>query len=599
LQDPRIRNFCIIAHIDHGKSTLADRLLEDTGTLTNREMRDQVLDSMDLERERGITIKAAACRMFHEGKDGNVYQFNLIDTPGHVDFTYEVSRAIAACEGALLIVDATQGVEAQTLANLYLALENNLEIIPVINKIDLPSANIEETKRQIAETIGLDPEGAVCVSGKTGVGVDVLLQAIIDRVPPPRGNPEGKLRALIFDSFYDDYRGVVIYIRVVDGSVKKGDRVRLFQGHDSYEVLEIGVLTPRMTPMTELQCGEVGYLVTGIRDISEVRVGDTVTHYRQGATEALPGYKEAKPVVFAGVYPVNADDYDNLRDAIGKLRLNDCSISVEPETSEALGFGFRLGFLGMLHMEIIQERLEREYNLDLLFTAPNVPYKVTKTNGEEIVIENPSRLPEQNYVERVEEPYVECRIYFPTAYMGNVLQLCTAKRGVQKEMTFISAERAMLRYEFPLAEMIADFHDKLKSCTSGYASFEYELIGYREGDLVRLDVLVNGEPVDALSVIVRREDTSPRGRVLCKKLREVVPRQMFAVPIQAAVGGKIVARETISALRKDVTAKCYGGDISRKRKLLDRQKEGKKRMKSIGSVDLPQEAFLSVLRLDE
>ncbi|MDX2175888.1 MAG: translation elongation factor 4 [Candidatus Sumerlaeia bacterium] len=594
-----IRNFCIIAHIDHGKSTLADRLLQTTGTLTQREMREQVLDSMDLERERGITIKLANVRMFHEGKDGVVYQLNLIDTPGHVDFTYEVSRALAACEGALLVVDASQGVEAQTLANVYLALENDLEIIPVINKIDLPGADIESTKEQIRDAVGLNPEHALLVSAKSGIGIEDLLQAVIDRVPPPKGDNAAPLRALVFDSFYNDFKGVIVYIRVVDGSLRVGERIKLMQGHETYEVTEIGTMMPKMTPTGELRCGEVGYVVAGIRDLREVRVGDTVTHAKQGSTEALPGYKPVVPVVFAGIYPTNSEEYKTLKESIDKLRLNDSSLHVEPETSDALGFGFRCGFLGLLHMEIIQERLEREYNLDLLFTAPSVTYQVKLTNGDEMHVENPSKMPPAQNIDEIHEPYAEARIYAPKDYMGNVITLCQAKKGVQKDMQFLTATRVLLVYEFPLGEMISDFHDKLKSATAGYASFDYNIIGYRPGDLVKLDVLVNGDPVDALSLIVHRGDASPKGRVLCKKLREIIPRQLFAVAIQAAVGGKIVARETVSALRKDVTAKCYGGDISRKRKLLDKQKEGKKRMKQIGSVEIPQQAFMAVLRLDE
>jgi GTP-binding protein LepA len=595
----RIRNFCIIAHIDHGKSTLADRLLEDTGTLTQRQMRDQMLDSMDLERERGITIKAQAVRMFHKGRDGEIYQLNLIDTPGHVDFTYEVSRALAACEGALLIVDATQGVEAQTLANVYLAIENDLEIIPVINKVDLPSADVQSAREQITSAVGLNGEHALVVSGKTGLGVEELLFSLIERIPPPKGSANGPLRALIFDSFYDDYKGVVIYVRIVDGTIKVGDRIILLQGEGNYEVTEIGIMTPKLAPIGQLNAGEVGYVVAGIRDIHDVRVGDTMTNYRGGTTDALPGYKPVKPVVFAGVYPVNSDDYKNLKDSIEKLRLNDASLHVEPETSDALGFGFRVGFLGLLHMEIIQERLEREYNLDLLFTAPSVTYKVHLTNGEDLEIENPSRMPIANNIDSVEEPIAEARIFFPNKYTGNVLALCQAKKGVQKEMSFITAERVQLRYEFPLSEIISDFHDKLKSVTSGYASFDYEIIGYREGPLVKMDILINGDPVDALSVICHRDDSEYKGRILCKKLKEIVPRQLFVIAIQAALGGKIVARETVSALRKDVTAKCYGGDISRKRKLLDKQREGKKRMKQIGNVEIPQQAFMAVLRLDE
>ena len=577
----KIRNFSIIAHIDHGKSTLADRLLEETGTLTLREMREQVLDSMELERERGITIKAQAVRLFHRGTDGTIYQLNLIDTPGHVDFTYEVSRSLAACEGAVL------------------ALENDLEIIPVINKIDLPSADIESTREQIRDTVGLDPDLAIPISAKTGQGCKALLDAIVERIPPPRGNPDGPLRALIFDSMYDTYRGVVCYVRVVDGSLKAGDKIRFMRMGMEYEVLEVGVLTPARAKMESLDCGEVGYVVAGIKTIADVRVGDTITHARKPAEKALPGYREARPVVFAGMYPSAPDDYDSLKEAIEKLQLNDASLHVEPEVSEALGFGFRVGFLGLLHMEIVQERLEREYDLDLVFTAPSVNYRVKKTNGDTVYIENPSKLPSAQEVEFIEEPYITVNIYFPKDYMGSVLQLCEAKKGTQIEMHFVTAERVKLTYELPLSEVVIDFHDKLKAMTQGYASFDYEISGYKKGHMVKLDVLINGELVDALSMIVHREDSNSRGRVLCPKLRKIVPRQMFKVAIQAAIGGKIVAREDVSAMRKDVTSKCYGGDISRKRKLLDKQKEGKKRMKQIGRVEIPQEAFMAVLKLDE
>lgn len=598
MSDPRIRNFCIIAHIDHGKSTLADRLLEITGTITKRELKEQILDSMDLERERGITIKAQAVRMFHE-KNGVVYQLNLIDTPGHVDFTYEVSRSLAACEGAILVVDSTQGVEAQTLANVYLALENDLEIVPVINKIDLPAADVDEARRQITEAVGINGDTALPVSAKSGIGCKELLDALVDRIPPPKIDSDAPLRALIFDSVYDNYRGVVCYVRIKDGKLKVGDKIRFMKGELDFEVTELGVLSPRQSPVQELECGEVGYVVAGIRTLAEVRVGDTITHARKPATQALPGYKEVKPVVFAGLYPVNADDYDSLKDSVEKLRLNDAAFFVEPETSEALGFGFRCGFLGLLHMEIIQERLEREYNQDLLFTAPSVVYRVHLTNGETVIIDNPSKMPNPQNIENIEEPYVDARIFFPKEYLGNVLTLCQGKKGVQKDMNFISTERVMVHYEFPLSEIVSDFHDRLKSVTSGYASFDYEVTGYKEGDMVKMDVLVNGDPVDALSIIVHRSDAASKGRVLCKKLKEIIPRQMFVVPIQAALGGKIIARETVSAVRKDVTAKCYGGDISRKRKLLEKQKEGKKRMKQFGRVEIPQEAFMSVLRLSD
>ncbi len=595
----KIRNFCIIAHIDHGKSTLADRLLEMTGTLTNREMRAQVLDSMDIERERGITIKAQAVRLFHKAPDGEIYQLNLIDTPGHVDFTYEVSRSLAACEGAVLVVDASQGVEAQTLANVYLALENDVEIFPIINKIDLPSADVDEARRQITESVGLDGDKALPVSAKTGDGCRALLDRVVELFPPPRGDSSAPLRALIFDSSYDSYRGVICYVRIVDGALKKGEKVRFMQSGMEYEILEIGVLTPAQAAMDGLDCGEVGYVSMGIKTIQDVRVGDTITHARKPAPSPLPGYKEAMPVVFAGIYPTSSDDYEGLKDAIEKLRLNDAAIHVEAEVSEALGFGFRAGFLGMLHMEIVQERLEREYDLDLVFTAPSVNFRVTKTNGEVIMVENPARLPSPQEIELIEEPYIVANVYFPPAYMGNVMGLAQGKKGIQREMSYVSTDRVKLSYEFPLSEVVTDFHDRLKAVTQGYASFDYDLGEYKPGKLVKMDVLINGDPVDALSVIVHRDDAAYRGRLLCAKLRKIVPRQMFQVAIQAAIGGKIVARETVSAMRKDVTAKCYGGDISRKRKLLDKQKEGKKRMKQVGAIEIPQEAFMAVLKLEE
>ncbi len=570
-----------------------------TGTLTQREMREQVLDSMDLERERGITIKAQAVRIFHRGRDGEIYQLNLIDTPGHVDFTYEVSRSLAACEGALLVVDATQGVEAQTIANVYLALEHDLEIIPVINKVDLPASDVAEARRQISESIGLDGDEAYCVSAKTGEGCDALLQAVIDRVPPPTIHEDAPLRALIFDATYDNFRGVISYVRVVDGELKVGDKIRFMRGGLDFEVAEVGVLHPARVPIETLASGEVGYVIAGIRTLSDVRVGDTITHARKPAAEPLPGYKEAKPMVFAGVYPVDGDTYPSLKESIERLRLNDAAFFVEPETSDALGFGFRCGFLGLLHMEIIQERLEREYNQNLLFTAPSVVYRVHMTSGETLQIENPSKMPSPQNIESIEEPYIDARVFFPKEYVGNVLALCQNKKGIQHEMSFISPERVMVHYEFPLNEIVSDFHDRLKSVTSGYASFDYEVSGYRPGKLVKMDVMVNGEQVDALSMIVHREDAAYRGRLLCKKLKEIVPRQMFRVAIQAAIGGKIIARETVPALRKDVTAKCYGGDISRKRKLLEKQREGKKRMKQFGKVEIPQAAFMAVLKLSE
>ncbi len=600
MADPRIRNFCIIAHIDHGKSTLADRFIQVCGGLMDREMAEQVLDSMDLERERGITIKAQAVRLFHRGaEDREIYQLNLIDTPGHVDFSYEVSRSLAACEGALLVVDAAQGVEAQTIANVYLALEHDLAIIPVINKIDLPAADVEQAREEITETIGLDGDEAIPVSAKTGLNCEKLLQEIIRRIPPPPIQDDAPLRALIFDAVYDNFRGVVAYVRVVDGRLKKGMKVRLMRQDNDYDALEVGVLTPARAPVEELRCGEVGYVIAGIRSLDEVTVGDTLTTAKRPAASPLPGYKEVKPVVFAGLYPVNADDYDSLKDSIEKLRLNDASLFIEAETSEALGFGFRCGFLGLLHMEIIQERLIREYDQNLLFTAPSVVYHVHLTNGETISVDNPSKLPPPQNIDAMDEPYVQCRIFFPKDYLGPVISLCQGKKGIQQDMHFISGGRVQLTYEMPLAEIVTDFHDRLKSVTQGYASFDYEMCGYKPGKLARLDVLINGEKVDALSMIVHREDAEFRGRLLCKKLRDFIPRQLFKIPIQAAIGGKIVARETVSALRKDVTSKCYGGDISRKRKLLDKQKEGKKKMRQFGKVEIPQEAFMAVLRLSD
>ncbi|CAN5470442.1 translation elongation factor 4 [soil metagenome] len=523
----------------------------------------------------------------------------MIDTFGHLDFTYEVSRSLAACEGAILVVDSTQGVEAQTIANVFLAMENDLELIAVINKIDLPAADIEEARRQITESIGLNGDNAIPVSAKTGLNCTAILQAVIDRIPPPKVTPNAPLRALIFDAKYDNYRGVVCYVRVMDGALKVGEKIRFMKGGLDFEVTELGILTPSQVQVAGLNCGEVGYVVAGIRTLADVHVGDTITHARKPATEALPGYKEVKPVVFAGLYPVNADDYDSLKDSIEKLRMNDAAFFVEPETSDALGFGFRCGFLGLLHMEIIQERLEREYDQDLLFTAPSVVYRVTMTNGDVILIDNPSKLPPAQNIEQIEQPFVEARIFFPKEYTGNVMTLAQNKKGEQKDLSFISPERVMVHYEFPLSEIVSDFHDRLKSVTSGYASFDYEVTGYRVGDMVKMDVLVNGEPIDALSIIVARSDSEYKGRILCKKLKEIIPRQLYAVAIQSAIGGKIIARETVSASRKDVTAKCYGGDISRKRKLLDKQKEGKKRMKQFGRVEIPQAAFMTVLRLNE
>ncbi|MBX7247369.1 MAG: translation elongation factor 4 [Candidatus Sumerlaeaceae bacterium] len=598
MDQSHIRNFCIIAHIDHGKSTLADRLIEHTKAVTAREMRDQLLDSMDLERERGITIKAQAVRLPYVARDGQVYEFNLIDTPGHVDFTYEVSRSLAACEGALLVVDAVQGVEAQTLANVYLALGGNLEIVPVINKIDLPGSDVPGVKQQIEQAIGLDASQAIEASAKMNIGTEEICEAVIKHVPPPKGKEDAPLRALIFDCKYDNFRGVVVYVRVVDGALKKGDKIRMMFNGEDHEVDELGYFNPKMCQVNNLTSGEVGYIIASIREISSVRVGDTITLARNAATAPLPGYKEVKPVVFAGLYPINADDYDDLKDAIEKLKLNDSSFFSEAESSVALGFGFRCGFLGLLHMEIVQERLEREFNLSLLTTAPSVIYKVTRKNGEVENIDNPSHLPDPGSIEMIEEPYIEARIIVPPTYIGPIMTLCQARRGVQKSMSYISENRVLLDYDLPLGEVILDFYDKLKSLSSGYASFDYELRDYRPADMVKLDILINGEIVDALSNIVHRDNSYYRGRQLTEKLKELVPRQMFDVAIQAAIGGKILARETVKALRKNVTAKCYGGDITRKRKLLEKQKEGKKRMKQVGRVEIPQEAFMAVLKVE-
>jgi GTP-binding protein LepA len=593
-----IRNFSIIAHIDHGKSTLADRIIEQTGTISKREMRDQVLDSLDLERERGITIKAHAIRIYYRARDGFDYELNLIDTPGHVDFTYEVSRSLAGCEGAVLVVDATQGVEAQTLANVYLALEKNLEIIPVVNKIDLPNANPDEIIRQIQDFLGLDAAETIKASAKLGIGTEELLEAIVRRIPPPRGDEGRPLRALVFDSTYDVYRGVVIYVRVVDGKLATGDQVRFFSTGDEYEVAEVGYFSPKMTPVPALSSGEVGYLIAGIKNISSIRIGDTVTGAQTPAAEPLPGYKEIKPVVFAGVYPQDNDDYDALKQAIEKLKLNDSSFTVEADNSDALGYGFRCGFLGLLHMEIFQERLEREFGLNLIITAPSVRFRINLTNGDAVFIDNPSKLPAPNLIRSIEEPYIEGRIFIPAKYLGAILNLLQEKQGIQKNLQYVSPERVMLVYELALSEVIVDFYDKLKSFSQGYASFDYEFLGYREAELVKLDILINGSPVDALSSIVHKADAHRRGKDLVTKLRKVIPRQLYEVAIQAAVGGKIIARETVVALRKNVTAKCYGGDITRKRKLLEKQREGKRRMKKIGRVNIPQEAFISILKID-
>ena len=590
-----IRNFSIIAHIDHGKSTLADRLLEFTGALSAREMQAQVLDSMDLERERGITIKAHSVRLLYKADDGKEYILNLIDTPGHVDFSYEVSRSLASCEGALLVVDASQGVEAQTLANAYLAVEHNLEMIPVINKIDLPAAEPEKTKEQIEDAIGLDCSEAILASAKEGIGTKEILEAIVKKIPPPTGEDDKPLKALIFDSWFDNYQGVIVLVRVFDGMVRAGKKIKLMATGNEFEVAQVGIFTPKMQPSEELSSGEVGYIIAGIKNVTDSRIGDTMTDVDAPAQEPCPGYKDIKPLVFCGLYPTIPHEYDNLRDALNKLRLNDSSFNYEPETSLALGFGFRCGFLGLLHMEIIKERLEREFDLSLLSTAPTVVYRVTKSDGEIIHIENPSLLPD-NY-EIIEEPFVLVTIFVPKDYIGPIFDLCQEKRGTQKNFTFIGKDKIKVEYELPLNEILWDFYDRLKSISKGYASMDYEFIGFRESDLVKLNILINTEIVDALSLIVHKEKSYYKGRELAEKLRGIIPRQMYEVVIQAAIGSKIIARESVRALRKDVLAKCYGGDISRKRKLLEKQKEGKKRMKQIGRIELPQEAFLAVLKV--
>lgn len=594
------RNFSIIAHIDHGKSTIADRLLEYTGTVSERDMKDQILDSMDLEREKGITIKAQAVTLFYKAKDGEEYELNLIDTPGHVDFIYEVSRSLAACEGALLVVDAAQGVEAQTLANVYLAIENNLEILPIINKIDLPAAEPEKVKREIEDIIGLPADDAVLASAKNGIGIEDILEAIVHRIPSPNYDENAPLKALIFDSYFDDYRGVITYVKVLDGNIKKGDKIKIWSTEKELEVLEAGIFSPTMKSTDILTSGSVGYIITGVKTIHDTRVGDTITTVKNPALFPLAGFKPAQSMVFAGVYPLFTDDYEELREALEKLQLNDASLTFVPETSIALGFGFRCGFLGLLHMEIIVERLRREYNIDLISTTPSVEYKVRIDNQEERIIDNPCEFPEPGRGKiTIQEPYIRGKVIVPKEYVGNVMELCQEKRGIFLSMDYLDETRSMLSYELPLAEIVIDFYDKLKSRTKGYASFEYELSEYRESNLVKVDILVSGKPVDAFSFIAHNDNAFYRGKAICQKLSEVIPRQQFEIPIQAALGSKIIARETIKAYRKNVIAKCYGGDITRKKKLLEKQKEGKKRMKSIGNVEIPQEAFVSVLKLND
>ena len=598
IEQNHIRNFSIIAHIDHGKSTLADRLIEYTGTLSKREMEEQILDSMDLERERGITIKAQAVRSIYKARNGEEYMLNFIDTPGHVDFTYEVSRALAACEGALLVIDATQGIEAQTLANVYLALDNDLEIIPVINKIDLPSADPEHVKREIEDVIGIDASDAVLCSAKTGIGIEDVLEAIVARVPAPQGDAEAPLKALVFDSKFDAYKGVVLYIRIMQGRLRKGMKIRMMATGAEFDVTEVGYFKPGLVNVDELEEGQVGFFAASIKNVKDARVGDTVPDADNPAEKALPGYRKATPMVYCGLYPVENSDYDNLRDALEKLQLNDASLVFEPETSTALGFGFRCGFLGLLHMDVIKERLEREYNLSLITTAPNVIYEVFRTNGDVEMVDNPSLFPDPTVIDHVEEPFVNATIIVPKDYVGAVMELSQEKRGEYDNMTYLDDTRVMIHYALPLSEIIFDYFDRLKSATRGYASLDYELSGYRYSDLVKVDILLNGEPVDALSAIVHKEFATVRGRQLVEKLRSLIPRQMFEIPVQAAIGNKVIARENVRAMRKDVLAKCYGGDISRKRKLLEKQKEGKKRMKQVGSVELPQEAFMAILKMD-
>jgi GTP-binding protein LepA len=594
-----IRNFCIIAHIDHGKSTLADRLLQSTGTISDRDMMDQVLDDMDLEREKGITIKSHAIQINYKHKNGQEYILNLIDTPGHVDFSYEVSRALAACEGALLLVDATQGIQAQTISNLYLAIDNNLEIIPVINKIDMDGAMIDEVKDQIIELIGCKPDDILLASGRTGIGVEGILEAIVEKIPAPKGNPEAPLQALVFDSVFNSFRGIIVYYRILNGSIKKGDKVRFVSTGQDYEADEIGILKLKMTEKKQVNCGDVGYIITGIKNAKEVKVGDTITLASNPTPEMIKGFEEVKPMVFAGIFPVNTDEFEELRDCMDKLQLNDASLTFELETSQALGFGFRCGFLGMLHMEIIQERLEREFNQTVITTVPNVSFIAYTTKGEKIIVNNPTEMPDPVRIDRIEEPYIKAQIITKPDYIGNIMTLCLGKRGILINQSYLTTTRVELEFEIPLTEIVFDFYDKLKSQTRGYASFDYHPIEYREADIVKMDILLNGDKVDALSALIHRSKGQEFGRKLCEKLKELVPRQQFQIAIQAAIGSKILSRETISAMRKDVTAKCYGGDISRKRKLLEKQKEGKKRMRQIGNVEVPQEAFLAVLKLDD
>lgn len=599
MEQSHIRNFSIIAHIDHGKSTLADRLIEMTGTLSKREMQEQILDSMDLEKERGITIKAQAVRSIYKAKNGEEYMLNFIDTPGHVDFNYEVSRALAACEGALLVIDATQGIEAQTLANVYLALDNDLEIIPVINKIDLPSADPEKVKKEIEDVIGIDASDAILCSAKTGEGINDVLEAIVKRVPEPKGSDKEPLKALVFDSKFDAYKGVMLYVRLFDGVLRPGMKIKMMATNADFDVTEVGVFKPNVTNVDELRAGQVGFLAAAIKTVKEARVGDTVTDANNPATKPLSGYRKATPMVFCGLYPIENADYDNLRDALEKLQLNDASLIFEPETSVALGFGFRCGFLGLLHMDVIKERLEREYNLSLITTAPNVVYEIFYTNGNVEMIENPCLFPDPNVIDHVEEPFVNATIIVPKDYVGAVMELSQEKRGIYDNMTYLDENRVMLHYSLPLAEIIYDYFDRLKSTTKGYASLDYELGGYKDTNLVKVDILLNGDPVDALCAIVHKDSAQRRGRALVEKLRSLIPRQQFQIPVQAAIGSKIIAREDVAALRKDVLAKCYGGDISRKRKLLEKQKEGKKRMKQVGTVELPQEAFMAILQMDK